>query len=502
MKHISNITRILLLVLSLVMILSAFAACKDNNTVDTDTEEETEGETTDPRYDADGYLKDAIPDGLNFKDEFIVLAAGTQKQHFWAEEIDTTPIGKAIYERNLTVEERLGIEFNWVFQNCYEQADQATFQSMVENDVLGAHEYDTVISYNLLPYTMANKGYCVNLANTKYIDLEAPWWPQVFLDHMLYKNQIFTLVNASGKGTIENLSAIFFNNELIEARGLESPYDLVANNQWTVAKMKEMIVGTYEDMNNNNTVDAYDKFGVATSTDARLSCWYFGLGVKLISRNEADELELNAADERVGIAIDAIVDLFSTDDSCLVDTTNITSSTPYAMFAEERAVFYLSVVQLAEYLVYADLEIDYGIAPIPKLDAEQDRYYTHLPNTHDAWYIPITARNIDCSSAVIECMASEAYRQVEPVYYDTNLKQRYAPDERLADMYDLVRDSITFDFNYIFRFVFTKDCDTWIRNCIREPLKYKWSSSWQNLKDAVEYDLQKIVNTYDMRVTD
>lgn len=497
MKKASKLTRAILLLMSLLLVLSAFAGCKKDEPVNNgDTDETDNGDSP---YDENGYLKDQIPSGLNFNDEFTVLAAGTQKQHFFSDENGVTPIEQAIYERNYTVEDRLGVEFNWVFQDCYEQKDQATFQSMVENDVLNTKEYDTVISYNLLPYTMANKGYCINLADTKYIDLTAPWWPSVFLDHMLYKNQIFTLVNASGKGTIENLSAIFFNNDLLESRGLESPYELVENNQWTVAKMKEMIVDTYEDLNPNQVVDELDKFGLATSTDARLSCWYFGCGVKFITRDDNDELVLNITDPRIETSIGAIVDLFSTDDSSLVDTTNKSN---YAMFVEERTIFYLSVVQIAEYMVFVDSKIDYGLVPIPKLDSEQDRYYTHLPNTHDAWYIPISARNLDCSSAVIECMASEAYRQVEPVYYENYLKHRYAPDERLADMYDLIRNSITFDFNYIFRFVFTKDCDTWVRNCIREPSKYSWASSYEKIHEAIEYDFQKIINTYEMRETD
>ena len=449
---------------------------------------------TDSLYDQNGYLKDSLPADLDFNREFLIYAASTQAEHFYAEENDTGNLSQVIYKRNATVEERLGLFLTWKWQPCYEQADQKVFQETVQNDVMNEHLIDCVISYNLLPYTQASKGNCVNLATTKYIDLSAPWWPQVFLNHMLYRGQIFTLVNNSGRGTLCNMSAIFFNNTLINNYHIESPYDLVDNNEWTLEKLKELTRGTYLDLNHNNGVDTNDQFGICTSTDARLTCWYFGAGVKLIVRDEQDELQLKANDPRTGTAIDSIVNLFDSDDAWLVD-----GGGQHTMFSQKRAIFYLDVVQLAEALAYENIDIDFGVAPVPKLDSDQEEYYTHLPNTHDAWYIPTGVSDEDCSAAFIECMASEAYRQVEPVYYSSYLKIRYAPDERLAKMYDLIRSSITFDFNYLFRFVFSKDCDTWIRYCIRTPLSYSWASSWESIGETIEQDLQKIKDTYALR---
>ena len=103
---------------------------------------------------------------------------------------------------------------------------------------------------------------------------------------------------------------------------------------------------------------------------------------------------------------------------------------------------------------------------------------------------------MDCSSAVLECMASEAYRQLNEVFFETNLKLRYAPDERLAEMYDLIRESITFDFAYIYKEVLSKNCDYAIIDCIRYPETKKWSTSWSSMKDVVNTDFLKILDLY------
>ena len=484
----SNIVRLLVLLLCLAMLLPAFAACKEEGNVENTKEVAADGIAED-----DGFVKDNLPDDLNFNDEFLILSAENQKMHYFAEETDESTVGQAIFARNHTVEDRLGIELKWDHQPCFKSEDKEAFAKMVETDIQAGNEIDCVVSYNLVPYTLAVNGYCENLAKTPYIDLEMPWWPDEYLGTMLYKGQIFALVDNAGVGTLANLSCIFFNNDLLEARKLESPYDLVANNEWTIPKLKEMIVGTYEDLDNTQNKSDADMYGLCTSTYARVTCWYYGAGIRFSDLDDNGDLVLNTDVEGISKKLDAIIDLFNTEDSLLNEKNQ------YVMFREQRAYFYLCVLDLCSDLVNKNVEINYGVAPNPKLDSEQDRYYTHMPNTHDTWFIPTGVDSLECSSAFIECMASEAYRKVNPVYFETNLKIRYAPDSRLANMYDLVRESITFDFVYIYQAVMGGDCNDQIRSCIKKPTGKNWATRWAEIKSKVETNFQDVLATYEAR---
>ena len=488
MKRCTLIVKVIPLILILLLLLPALLACGGSSDKTPSATEETNEK--DPGYELDenGYIKDSLPSDLSFDREFLTLSAENQKWHFWAEKDDTTNVGKAVWQRNQTVEERLGIVLNWKHEPCYSGTEKNRFAQMVESDCKAGNEFDCVISYNLVPYGLANKGYCQNLAKTKYIDLSGPWWPSAFLDTMLYKEQIFALVNSCGVGTLSNLSCIYFNNTLLEDRQLESPYELVPSNQWTLEKMKELVKDTYVDVNQNKKVDKEDFFGVSTSTKPRITCWYYGAGVRFSSLNEAGELELIANDvEAISSAVNGILDLFSNQDAFLVDNNS------NKMFLEQRTLFYLATLNLATVIQ----EIDYGVAPIPKLNSAQSRYYTHVPNTHDAWFLPTGVKDPDCSSAFIECMASEAYRQVNVVYYETNLKLRYAPDDRLAQMYDLIRESITFDFVYIYKTVFNEDCDAKMLACIENPQSTNWATTWGSIGSSVSADFEKLLAIYE-----
>ncbi len=491
--------RVAVLFLALCMATCVFAACTTAGTNPQASGGEANGTnppvTTEDLYDANGKLKDTLPEDLNFDRTYKVLAVSGQKSHFYATEEDTDNVKRAVYQRNLTVEDRLGIEIEWDFvAGSANNKEINAFVQKAESDYQSSGEYDSVISYNLVPYILANRGYCVNLADTEYIDLTGPWWPSVFMDRLLYKNQIFALVNSCGYGTLTNMTAIYFNNDLIDAKGIRSPYELVASNEWHAGTLKELIRDTYEDLNADGRQDATDLYGLCTSTNARLTCWYYGFGCRLTEIGADGQLILTANSDRLNTAIDTIVDLFSTKDSLLVDAPS-----QYTMFMDERAIFYLSTLTISTKMVQNGLEINYGVAPIPKLNAEQDQYYTHVPNTHEAWFILSSAKDVDCSSAFIECMASEAYRQVNDVFFESNLKLRYAPDERLADMYDLVRDSITFDFLYVYKRILTNDCDNYIRKCIDSPASNRWTTTWASIGATVTSDFQKILDTYDLR---
>ena len=499
MKNTQKLTRLLLLLLALAMVISTFAACatEDDEPIATDeaTSEEVGGDNVidddGEIRDEDGYIIDDVPEGLNFGDEFKILSAANQKTHHWREETDESTVGQAILKRNQTVEERLGISFVWDHQPCYASGDKAAFAQMVEVDAAGGHEIDGVVAYNLVPYRVANKGLCANLADTAYINLEKPWWPKEYLDTMMYKDQIFALVDNASVGTLTNLSAVFFNNTMLENKGIESPYALYDRNEWTLAKLKELTTDTYEDKNADGKRDvAGDIFGVMTSTGARITCWYYGAGIRF-SNMENGELILVDDVEYIGNRIDAITDLFGTNDNMLTD------SKQFLAFNEERVYFYLCVLSQCTDMVNNNLDIDYGVAPNPKFNSEQDRYYTHIPNTHDAWFFPKGVQDADCSSAFIELMASESYRQVNYVFFETNLKVRYAPDERLAGMYDMIRDSITFDFCYIYKEVTGTNLDSELVACIKTPTSYNWATKWAGIKDAVKSQFDEILAVYD-----
>jgi hypothetical protein len=182
--------------------------------------------------------------------------------------------------------------------------------------------------------------------------------------------------------------------------------------------------------------------------------------------------------------------LYKTDDVMSYDPSQ------YAMFKQERAVFYGSPIAITDQL--KDTSVIYGVAPMPKADESQDRYYTHVANTYDVWCILTTCKNADKSSAVLECYASEAYRQVNPAYFETALKYKYASDNQTAQVYDIIRESVVIDFAYAYSCAFSKMPMLYIRECVTADNR-NWASNWASISKVLDTTLKKItddINSY------
>ena len=116
-------------------------------------------------------------------------------------------------------------------------------------------------------------------------------------------------------------------------------------------------------------------------------------------------------------------------------------------------------------------------------------------NTHDAWVVPFDCKNLDESSAVLETSAYEAYKNIGPVYFDTYVKLRYAPDERLAEMYDLIRESVVFDFSYLYKTAYTTNPSDTVKSCINDTTQ-KWAGVHATYKDQWQASFESFVALY------
>ncbi len=454
---------------------------------------EQPADQTQDNLDANGYLKDSLPEDLNFNQVVRVVVTDNQALNVYQTELSDNVIANSIFNRCVTVEERLGIEFEWFPMDAKWNANRNNFFQHIQSTSNSGDAYDALCTYNLMPGALAAKGYCENLYGTRYLDLSAPWWPEDFVEQIVVHDSLYSLVENSSRGTLYNLHGVFFNNTLIEDYNLRSPYDMVAANEWTFANMMELIKDTWSDRNDNGIKDKDDFFGVMTGTEAKIETWFYGMGYKYSTKGASGEPEmLMNSNEYMVSWLDVFTKATATNDFLIWDQNGHTKA-----FFDNRAILYMSAIRLVDNGVSAGIEMDYGVVPVPKKDESQEKYITNVANSHDAWCVPLNVKNLEMSAAMIECMASESYRQVAPVYFDQCIKLRYAPDGRLAEMYDLIRSSIVFDFCVIYSFAFEKVPREVLHASAKNPSSTPWSSQWAKYGTAYEAQFLEILKLYE-----
>ena len=486
--------RLLVLALALAMMVSVFAACTDEED-DGSVDDQTDTEGTDDGTQPVVFVEDDL-ENLNFGTTLTILVDGSYgAQVAPSEEVAAGNLVRAvIYKRNETVEARLGVEIEWIWSKGGGGAN-ATIQEV--EAACKTEPYDAICVYNLTPYKLAGKGLCANLYDEdNYLDLTAPWWPSDLLNEIMINDTLYAITESNDYGLLRNMMAMFFNADMLETRGMESPYDLVENNQWTIDKLAEMIKDTYSDENGNGLRDKDDIYGFVNATASKRDAWFYALGNRVSETRDGEPIYLIDSDN-IQTYIEKMLD-FYTDDTMLYDHEKYGGRGQNLMFLNEKAYFYSTGIFTTEQIKDREATFEYGVVPMPKMNSDQDRYYTHLSNTYDTWCVSFNAKDQDVISAVLECMASEAYRQIGPIYYDTYVKLRYASNEKLAPMYDLVRDSVTFDLNFLHSGTYPsgKSPTSLIKSCITDPDSNKWGSIYAANKDIWDSSFQSIIAIY------
>ena len=105
---------------------------------------------------------------------------------------------------------------------------------------------------------------------------------------------------------------------------------------------------------------------------------------------------------------------------------------------------------LLHLLLFLMLQVQ-GMLPIPKMYADQDRYYHSVsPSKTSALAIPRTVQNVEDLGLVIEAIAAMSKNIVTPEYYDRTLKLQATRDDDSGRMLDIIFASRVYDLANIY----------------------------------------------------
>ena len=92
----------------------------------------------------------------------------------------------------------------------------------------------------------------------------------------------------------------------------------------------------------------------------------------------------------------------------------------------------------------------------------------------------------------MECLASESYRTVSPALFETALKVKYAADDGTAEMYDILRASVTFDIGRIFTDSMSSLTYSLFRNAIINGSS-DWASIYKNNESSLTAKFSDVI---------
>lgn len=442
--------KLLCMLLALLMLASLLVACADDQGQGDDTQgAQSEVETGDPNY------TDNVPD-LSFGDEIITILSkdkmGVNDEFFSESNSDTQSdvVAHAVYTRNMAIEDRLDVKLDMLL----EEEPSAKHSTALKG---GASDYDIVADSTYLAIQSVLKGEFVNLRDLQYMDLDKYYWTQGYNDIVSFgeNNKQYLASGALALSMFRYMFVTVYNREVFEDLGETDLYEVVNNGEWTLDYQHKIIADRYQDTGETvNKKDQTDMYGLITGDTVSVDPYCVAANVQLVSKNESGEWFYNTDQFARTVDLCEKIQALYNDPSTYVFKTATYDDTGKTDIVE---AFAKSGSMMATVQVFAletnvgDLaEFDYGIAPMPKFDENQESYATYVQDQVTGIGVSSSIADEDTLSmmgAVLECMASESYATVVDAYYSTALSYQYLQNPESKEMLDLIYDSLTFDFS-------------------------------------------------------
>ena len=435
-----KITTVLLL---LALTLSAFSCGSEPGKTDVTTTPEMtiQGEETNPS---------GLPK-LDFGNETVTILVedygGYVGAEFYVDETNGDIVNDAIYDRNRAVEDQLNVKLEW-YSITHTWDTREEFQNKFRSSVLAADgAYDIAAGLGYFMPTFVTDGILSDMSVLPYIAPEKPWWSKDFMEQSAVDGKYYFATGDISLGLIKNMFCVFENLELADTLGVESIYDIVRSGDWTLDRMKKLTADIYSDLDGDTVVGQGDQFGLLINSGNHITGFYEPFGVDIVdfSGKEPELVFGNAHNVEV---VEKLVDLISNNNGIFYDRKGEEETAYNSIFRNKNVL--LATGWLMHTDSYRDLTFDYGVLPYPKYDDSQENYKTTVLTTYSVVTIPVDSKDKDRAAAVCEALAYESYNSVTPAYFETALKVKYARDNDSAQMFDIIREGISFDFGYIY----------------------------------------------------
>ena len=373
--------------------------------------------------------------------KFVILTAEPVRYN-WSvadmEELTDEPYEKAMYERNLAVEELLSIDISSVAA----ARGQQTYDQFRTSTMASSYDYDCAFLTTPYSATATGAGLCLSWDYLDYVDLTKSWWNQASIEQLSLGGKTYMVAGEAMLSDKECLWLIYFIKDKIKDLNLENPYELVDNNEWTWDKMMEMATIAIDDLNGDGVMDKCDSWGLVTDMQNYGALW-MAAGEKLVTIGKEGIPELTWGTERFVEVFEKVIEIMASTDVVYNEDAFIITT-----MREGRTLFATEVVAYIKY--YRDVEHDFGLLPMPKYEKSQPDYYTYAAIDSDLCVVGIDCGDTYYTSIVLEALASYGKKILLPAYYDQQLSSHFARDENCARMLDIVFKNRMYDLGVAF----------------------------------------------------
>ena len=370
---------------------------------DVKKEEEPAKEPAAPAETAAGDPAPPVQDLGGYK--FVVADNDVNR---WFPKEGSSDLANAIIERIKWVEETYNVKIE-IRKHAEEEFNAA---------ILAGDKYADIIlapTWELARHINGKR--LVDLKSIPNLDMTKDFWQEYGTSKLLsYDNKTFgTAAPFANQG--DEVWVTAFNKNMIQELGLENPYDLVKNNQWTFEKMLEMEKAAKRDLNGDGVMDNNDRYGLATGHDWDIGvALYLASGNKIIDVAEDGTMKYAVNTPKAYETIDMIKKMTKRGDTFFPKKKGEDMDAYVKAFVDGKALFLMYSRARGVIDPIYEMKDDFGFVPMPRGN-NTDKYLSWVSHDAATMAVPVTNKNLDKTGLILEALAWKA-RDEEKIRLD------------------------------------------------------------------------------------
>ena len=445
-----------------LMLCGVLAACNnvpdevsEKDDVSVSDEDKVYGEDL-PIKDLDGRVIRILCQDYNAQGSGSIMGFGgevIQREDYSEDTASAVDVAKA--ETRRLIEER----YHCTITGDIKPGSQVgTINSQVASGITGEGAYDILFDNVNATASHWLDGVYLDLTEIDTIDLANPWWDQQAVNDLSINGSLFVALGDINTQDNDGTWIIYFNKRLAAEMCADYDfYEMVDNDEWNFDNFIKICKGITYNSNNDDILDENDTWAFGTEL-YNIYVHALSAGERIASKDDDDMPYITLQTEGMYNALHKITDFYSDTTTVMIANdgrfnnkgySNVWEATIIKAFTDGRELFYMG--GLMNLTGFRSMEDDFGMLPIPKMYADQDRYYHSVsPSKTSALAIPRTAQNVEDLGLVIEAIAAMSKNIVTPEYYDRTLKLQATRDDDSGRMLDIIFASRVYDLANIY----------------------------------------------------
>lgn len=244
---------------------------------------------------------------------------------------------------------------------------------------------------------------------------------------------------------------LFYNKSLIDANGLEDPYELVKSNNWTFAKFEEMCKKLTK-RTDGGEINQWGLAGIDWNAQSIELPFIFANGGSIIKKNDQDKWTFALLDNNAQEALNYLNKWFYTD-KILTSSSGRDLYAGFNKWLNGEVGFFVGTQDYLFSITGKDSKIkedmEWGFVPLP-IGPGADSYI-NMANDINCWSMMNSNADAEKAAIIFNAISEPVYSSYEEdkeEYFDAFKANRLQGDDKWFEMYNLCCDSVVADASW------------------------------------------------------